>query len=150
MNNKILIAEDNPVSLRLLVYTLQHEGYQVLTTANGLEGLRKTLKEKLNLVILDVTLSGIDSLEVCHRMRTEPQTSQLPILMLSANGEEIDSSTWLNAGTDDYISIPWNPQELVTKIATLLERKRAILSSNLERRFGFEALRYEKEYAYHE
>jgi len=131
MNKKILVTEDDPVSLRLLVYTLQHEGYQVLTTANGLEGLRKAVKEEPDLVILDVMLSGMDGFEVCHRLRTEPQTGQLPILMLSANGEEIDKSTWLNAGVDDYISKPWHHLELVTKIATMLERKSAVLSSKL-------------------
>ena len=124
MNKKVLVTEDDPASLRLLVYTLQHEGYQVFTTANGLEGLRKAVKEEPDLVILDVMLSGIDGFEVCHRLRTEPQTGHLPILMLSANGEEIDKSTWLNAGVDDYISMPWNPRELVTKVATLLEREK--------------------------
>jgi len=128
MNKKILVTEGDPVSLRLLVYTLQHEGYQVLTTANGLEGLRKAVKEKPALVILDVMLSGIDGFEVCHRLRTEPQTGQLPILMLSASGEEIDKSAWLNAGADDYVSMPWHLRELVTKVATLLEREKERLS----------------------
>ncbi len=131
MNKKILVTEGDPVSLKFLVYTLQHEGYQVLTTANGLEGLRKAVKEEPDLVILDVMLSGIDGFEVCHRLRTEPQTGQLPILMLSANGEEIDKSTWLNAGADDYVSVPWHLRELVTKVATLLERKSAVLSTKL-------------------
>ena len=120
-NKKILVTDDDPSSLRLLVYTLQHEGYQVLTAANGLEGLRKALKEKPDLVILDVMLPGIDGYDVCHRLRSDPQTANLPILMLSAKGQEMDKSTGLKVGADYYMSKPWSRSELIPKIASLLK-----------------------------
>ncbi len=130
LNKKILIIEDDPGSLRLIVYSIQHEGYQVLTAANGLEGLRKAVKEEPDLVILDVMLPGMDGFEVCHRLRTEAQTAQLPILMLSAKAQEVDKATGLKVGADDYVSKPWRRFELVTKITTLLERKSAVRAPN--------------------
>ena len=131
MNKKVLVTEDDPSSLRLLVYALQHEGYQVVTATNGLEGLKKALKEQPDLVILDVMLPGMDGFEVCHRLRSEPQTSQLPILMLSAKAQEIDRGIGLKVGADDYITKPWQRLELGAKIATLLERKSAARSEIL-------------------
>ena len=70
MDNKILVIEDDPATLRLMDYSLRHEGYQVLTASNGLEGLRKVQDEKPDLVILDVMLPGIDGFEICHRLRS--------------------------------------------------------------------------------
>jgi len=130
MNKRILVTEDDPARLSLTVYILQHEGYQVLTTANGLEGLRKGLMEKPDLIILDVMLPGMDGFEICRRLRTDSKTAQLPILMLSANGREIDKATALTVGANDYMSQPWHRLEFVTKIATMLEQKSAVLSSN--------------------
>jgi len=120
-NKKILVTEDDPGSLRLMVYTLEHRGYQVLTATNGLEGLRKAIKEKPDLIVLDVMLPGMDGFEVCHRLRTESQTAQLPILMLSVKGQEIDKVTGLKVGADEYVTKPWERSELLAKIATMLE-----------------------------
>ena len=131
MNKKILVIEDNPASLRLIGYTLRHEGYQVLTAPNGLQGLRTAQSEEPDLVVTDLMLPGIDGFEMCHRLRTDPRTAQLPILILSAKGREIDKATALKVGADDYISKPWYRLELVTKIATMLEQKSAVLSAKL-------------------
>jgi len=128
MDKKILVTEDDPASLRLMVYTLQHEGYEVVTAANGLDGLRKALKEKPDLIILDVMLPGIDGFEICHRLRNEPQTAQLPILMLSAKAQEIDKATGLKVGADYYLTKPANPSEIVSRVETLLARKAAARS----------------------
>jgi len=134
MNKRILVIEDDPASLRLVGYSLQHEGYQVLTAPNGLEGLRKARNEEPDLIVLDVMLPGIDGFEICHRLRTDPKTAQLPILMLSAKGREIDKATGLKVGADDYMSKPWPRSELISKIAAMLERKSAAMSSELQRR----------------
>jgi len=93
----------------------------VLTATNGLEGLRKAIKEKPDLIVLDVMLPGMDGFEVCHRLRTESQTAQLPILMLSVKGQEIDKVTGLKVGADEYVTKPWERSELLAKIATMLE-----------------------------
>ena len=130
MDKRILVIEDGPVTLRLIQYTLQQEGYQVLTATNGLAGIRKAQNEEPDLIVLDIMLPGIDGFEICHRLRAEPQTAQLPILMLSAKAQEVDKATGLKVGADDYISKPWHRLELVTKIATILEGKRGVLNSN--------------------
>ncbi len=125
MDNKILIIEDDPGTLRLMVYTLQHEGYQVITAANGLEGLRKAVNDKPDLVVLDVMLPGIDGFEICHRLRADPRTAQLPILMLSDKAQETDKATGLKVGADDYIIKPAAPSETTSRVRTLLAKKKA-------------------------
>ena len=124
MNKKILVVEDDPISLRLIQYTLQHEGYQVLSAPNGLDGMRKVQEEEPDLVILDVMLPGIDGFEVCYRLRAEPQTAQLPILMLSAKAQEMDKTTGLKVGADDYLTKPASPSEIVKRVETLLAQRR--------------------------
>jgi len=131
MNKKILVIEDDPGSLRLIRYTLEREGYQVLTATDGLEGLRKAQNKEPDLIVSDLMLPGIDGFEICRCLRAEPQTAELPIFILSAVVSEIDNETKLKVGADDYISKPWHRLELATKIATMLERKSAVLSSKL-------------------
>jgi two-component system alkaline phosphatase synthesis response regulator PhoP len=123
MNRKILVIEDDPKALRFTRYTLEQEGFQVVTAANGLEGLRKAQMEAPDLIILDVMLPGIDGFEVCHRLRAEPQTAQLPILMISAKAQEVDKATGLKVGADDYVTKPVGPAEIVSRVEALLARK---------------------------
>jgi len=129
MAKKILIIEDDPAISRLVDYSLRHEGHEVITAANGLEGIRKARKEAPDLVILDVMLPGMDGFEICHRLRSEPDTAQLPILMFSAKAQEIDKHTGLNVGADDYLPKPASPAEIVDRVAKLLEKKRGGKSS---------------------
>jgi len=123
MNKKILVIEDDPSALRFIEYTLEQEGYQVLAATNGLAGIRKAKNEEPDLIVLDIMLPGIDGFEICHRLRAEPQTAQLPILMLSAKAQEIDKATGLKVGADDYITKPADPSEIVSRVETLLARK---------------------------
>ena len=131
MNKKILVIEDDPGSLRLIEYTLEQEGYHVLTATNGLEGLRKAKSEEPDLIILDVMLPGVDGFEICHRLRAEPQTAKLPVLMVSAKARGIDKATGLKVGADDYITKPWYRPELVAKIAAMLERNSVVSNCNI-------------------
>jgi len=123
VDKKILVIEDDPATSRLVDYTLRHEGYQVSKASNGLEGIRKVHEEKPDLLILDVMLPGMDGFEICHRLRSEPATAQLPILMFSAKAQEIDKNTGLKVGADDYLSKPADPSEIVKRVAILLARK---------------------------
>lgn len=124
MDKKILVIEDDPATLRLIDYSLRHEGYQVLTASNGLEGIRKAHNEKPDLIILDVMLPGIDGFEICHRLRSEPDTTQLPILMLSAKAQEIDKDTGLKVGADAYLAKPAAPADIVSRVESLLSQKK--------------------------
>jgi len=120
---RILIIEDDPSVLRAISYMLGKEGYDVLTALNGLAGLRKAKEENPDLLILDVMLPGIDGFEVCHRLRAESQTAQLPILMLSAKGQEADRSTGFEVGANEYLTKPVERSVLLSKIEALLAAK---------------------------
>jgi DNA-binding response OmpR family regulator len=123
MDKKILVIEDDAIASRLIEYTLGKEGYEVLLAKNGLEGISKAQSEEPDLIILDIMLPGIDGFEVCHRLRSEPQTAHLPILMLSGKAQEIDKATGLKVGADDYVTKPASPRELANRVKALLERK---------------------------
>jgi DNA-binding response OmpR family regulator len=124
MEKKILVIEDDPATSRLVDYSLRHEGYQVITASNGLEGVRKALSEAPDLVILDVMLPGMDGFEICHRLRSEPTTANLPILMFSAKAQEIDKETGIKVGADDYLTKPAAPAEIVSRVEKLLAKKK--------------------------
>ena len=121
---KILIIEDDPATSRLVSYSLKHEGFEVLTAPNGLDGIRKAHTEKPDLVILDVMLPGMDGFEICHRLKAEPDTAKLPILMFSAKAQEIDKETGLKVGADDYLAKPAAPSDIINHVEKLLATKR--------------------------
>ena len=127
MNNRILVIEDDPIALRLVRYILVKSGYDVVTATRGLEGLRKAQKEEPALIILDIMLPGIDGFEVCQRLRAEPRTAQLPILMLTAKAQESDEVAGLNMGADDYLTKPASPSEIVSRVGALLARAKHAL-----------------------
>jgi two-component system alkaline phosphatase synthesis response regulator PhoP len=124
MEKKILVIEDDPATLRLVDYSLRHAGYQVITSSNGLEGVRKALGESPDLVILDVMLPGMDGFEICNRLKSEPNTAQLPILMFSAKAQEIDKDTGIKVGADEYLTKPAAPSEIVSRVEKLLAKKK--------------------------
>jgi len=105
-------------------YSLRHEGYEVIAALNGLEGIRKAHNDRPDLVILDVMLPGMDGFEICHRLRAEPDTAQLPILMLSAKAQQIDKDTGLKVGADDYLPKPAAPAEIINRVEALLAKKK--------------------------
>jgi len=123
MESKVLVIEDDPATTRLVDYSLRHHGYQVITAANGLEGIRKAQSESPDLVILDVMLPGMDGFEICHRLRTEPATSKIKILMFSAKTQDIDRDTGMKVGADDYLTKPAAPAEIVARVEKLLAAK---------------------------
>jgi DNA-binding response OmpR family regulator len=125
MEKKILVIEDDPATSRLVDYSLRHEGYEVIIAFNGLEGIRKATNEAPDLVILDVMLPGMDGFEICHQLRAQAATAHLPILMFSAKAQEIDKSTGLKVGADDYLPKPAAPAEIVSRVGNLLAQKAA-------------------------
>lgn len=125
MDKKILVIEDDPSVLRLIECTLRQEGCQVLTATNGLTGIRAARNEGPDLVVLDIMLPGMDGFEICHRLRAEPETAQLPILILSAKDHEADRATGLKVGADDYLTKPANPSEIVNRVEILLAKTTA-------------------------
>ncbi len=118
---KILVVDDNPQAATLLEYALQEEGYEAVKALNGLEGLKLAKTERVDLVILDILLPGIDGFEVCHRLRAAPETATTPVIMISAKAREEDRATALRIGADAYFGKPLGMSELMKAIENLLE-----------------------------
>ncbi len=119
MSETILLIDDDPTLLELLAEHIHMAGYQVLMANRGEEGVALALEKEVDLVVLDVMMPGMDGWEVCRRLR---QTSDLPILMLTAKGEEIDKLRGFHLGVDDYVSKPFSFAEVVARIHALLAR----------------------------
>ncbi len=125
MTKKILIVEDDPAALRLTSYTLEAEGYAIITAVNGVEALRKAQQEAPDLLVLDIMLPGIDGFEVCHRLRSDPESPQarMPILMLTAKSQEADREMGQKVGGDLYVAKPATPEELTEAVKGLLAQR---------------------------
>lgn len=133
----ILVVDDEEEIQQLIDYTLNKEGYQVRCVGSGEAALAELRRGLPDLVILDLMLPGVDGLEVCRRLRREPETSQLPIVILSAKGEEADIVVGLELGADDYITKPFSPRVLLARIRAVLRRKQTELpEENAPMRIG--------------
>jgi len=130
MNEKILVIEDDPYALRFIEYTLEQEGYQVLSAKDGLEGIKKARDEHPSLIVLDIMLPGLDGYALCQRLRQKPETSLLPILMLSAKARQEDKDIGLRMGADDYLTKPADPAVIIAKVKALLAGTSQIISKN--------------------
>jgi phosphate regulon transcriptional regulator PhoB len=124
MAQRVLIVEDEPDIRDLLVFHLEREGYQVTACRSGAEALRVARAGPPDLVLLDLMLPELDGLEVCRRLRQDPATQGLPIVMLTARGDEVDRVLGLELGADDYVVKPFSPRELVARIRAVLRRAR--------------------------
>lgn len=121
ITKKILIVEDDPSFSRAINHIIEKEGYEVITASNGMAGLRMAKGENPDLLILDVMLPGLDGFEICHQLRQDPLTENLPIIMLSAKGQEIDRTTGLKVGANEYLTKPVDRALLLEKITSLLD-----------------------------
>ena len=119
---KLLVIEDEADILELLVYNLSREGYAVTGCRDGQEGLRRAQKELPGLILLDLMLPGMDGIEVCTRLKAGHATRAIPVVMVTAKGEESDIVLGLGVGADDYIVKPFSPRELVARVRAVLRR----------------------------
>ena len=119
---KILIIEDEHDILEVMRYNLQREGYEVLTSSDGAEGLECAREESPDMVLLDLMLPGLDGLDVCRRLKERSLTRSIPIIMVTAKGEESDIVIGLGMGADDYVVKPFGPRELVARVKAILRR----------------------------
>ena len=129
-NERILIVDDEEDVLELVQYNLDRSGYHVETAISGEQALTKTKKKIPDLIILDLMLPGMDGLEVCKQLKSDVKTEGVPIIMLTAKGEEADIVTGLELGADDYVTKPFSPKVLVARVRRLLHRA---VSRDLER-----------------
>jgi two-component system, OmpR family, alkaline phosphatase synthesis response regulator PhoP len=119
---RVLIIEDDKDIVELVRYNLAHEGYQVSSVADGATGLAQVRKLPPDVLLLDLMLPKISGLEVCKEIRRDPSLNRLPILMVTARGEEADRVVGLEMGADDYVTKPFSPRELVARVKALLRR----------------------------
>ena len=124
----ILVVDDEPALRDALSYTLGKEGYRVELAATGVEALRAARRGQPDAVVLDVMLPGMDGLQVCRTLRTE---STVPILLLSAKGEEVDRILGLEIGADDYLTKPFAMRELLARIKAMLRRAEMVKPATL-------------------
>jgi len=117
---RILIIEDDPSFSRAINHIVEKEGYEVSTASNGMTGLRMAKDNPPDLLILDVMLPGLDGFEICSQLRADESTEKLPIVMLSAKGQEADKTTGLSVGANEYLTKPIDRALLLEKIASLL------------------------------
>ena len=119
MAKRILLVDDEPLILKGLRFTLEQEGYEIITAADGEEALKIFFEQSVDLVLLDVMLPKLDGIQVCQRIR---ESSNVPILMLTAKGEDMDKILGLEYGADDYMTKPFNILEVKARIKTVLRR----------------------------
>jgi sigma-B regulation protein RsbU (phosphoserine phosphatase) len=122
--NTVLVVDDDVNIRRLLEINLSHEGYEVITAGNGKEALEKAFSHRPDLVILDRMMPVMDGMEACRRLRENPNTKEIPIIMVTALRETIDKVSGLSIGADDYITKPFDPDEVMARVKTMLRRAR--------------------------
>jgi len=122
MTEKILVVEDEPHIQELLEYNLRQDGFSVVLCSRGDQAVEAVQKHKPDLMILDLMLPGIPGTDVCRSLKASPLTAELPIIMLTARGEESDKILGLELGADDYVTKPFSPRELVARVKAVLRR----------------------------
>jgi two-component system, OmpR family, alkaline phosphatase synthesis response regulator PhoP len=138
--SRIIAIEDEPDILEVIQYNLRKEGYEVTGVENGEEGLNLVRKDLPDLVLLDLMLPGMDGLEVCRRLKYEAATRAIPVIMVTAKGEESDVVLGLEVGADDYLTKPFGPRELVARVRAILRRSTHRVEGDGPRRIVFEKL----------
>jgi len=118
----ILIIDDEKDLIELVRYNLDKEGYDVISASDGQTGLDIAQRHKLDLIVLDLMMPGMEGLEVCRRLRSDPRTARIPVIMLTAKATEADRVVGLELGADDYITKPFAPREMVARVKAILRR----------------------------
>ena len=130
MAARILIVEDEAALSTLLSYNLEKEGFTVRVAADGEQALQALAEDPPDLVLLDWMLPHLSGIEICRQIRRGPATRELPVIMLTARGEEADRIRGLDTGADDYVTKPFSPAELVARVRALLRRARPALEAD--------------------
>ncbi len=121
---KILVVDDEEDILELVRYNLLKNGYRVTCVSSGEQAIEKLKQETPQIILLDLMLPGMDGLDVCRNLRSNPATSSIPIIMITAKGEDADIVSGLELGADDYLTKPFSPRVLLARIRALLRRNK--------------------------
>ncbi len=129
---KILVVDDEEDILELLRFNLTKEGFTVVCAASGEEALKSAISNRPDLILLDLLLPGMDGLEVAKRLKSDPSTKEIPVIMVTAKGEEADIVTGLEVGAEDYITKPFSRKVLIARVRAVLRRKAAAQTDGQE------------------
>jgi len=121
-NQTVLLVDDEEHILELLKFNLLNAGFKVMTALNGEDAIKYCQEALPDIILLDVMLPGMDGLETCKRLKSQPRTASIPIIMITAKSEEIDKLLGFELGVDDYITKPFNLRELIARVKALLRR----------------------------
>ena len=121
---KILVVDDEEDILELVKYNLAKEGYQVVSALSGEQALTRAREDNPDVILLDLMLPGLDGLDVCRHLKNNPNTSAIPVIMLTAKVEDADIVSGLELGADDYITKPFSPRVLLARIKAVLRRRK--------------------------
>jgi two-component system phosphate regulon response regulator PhoB len=124
----ILVVEDEAALVELLRYNLEREGFEVVATASGEEALLIVDERRIDLMLLDWMLPHMSGIEVCRQLRRKPESRNLPVIMLTARGEQSDRVRGLETGADDYVTKPFAPEELIARINAVMRRSRPAIA----------------------
>jgi two-component system phosphate regulon response regulator PhoB len=142
MSTHILVVEDERDLLRVMTYNLQQAGFDVVGAPSAAMALRAVREEPFDLVLLDLMLPDLPGTEVCKRLKADPQTAHIPVVMVTAKGEEIDRIVGFELGADDYVVKPFSVRELVLRVRAILRRSEG--PSDVEERFVFGRLEVDR------
>ena len=131
MKTCILIADDEPNQLELMDFNLTNAGFSIIKASNGIHALELIENHSPDLIILDWMMPKMSGIDVCRTLRSRSETKQIPIIILSARSEDSDKSLGLDTGADDYISKPFSPKELISRVKALLRRARPALVNDI-------------------
>ena len=130
---KIVVIEDEPDIVEVISYNLKREGYNVLAVDRGDESINLIRNQSPSLIILDLMLPGMDGLSVCRQLKSDPIVNDIPVIIISAKGEESDIVVGLELGADDYLTKPFSPRELLARVKAVLRRGQVKESQSKER-----------------
>lgn len=120
MRKKVLIVDDEPTTVQLLEYVLEKNNYDSISAFSGLKAIEKVKEEKPDLILLDVMMPGMDGIEVCQTLKEDASTKDIPIIFLTALGQESDVVRGLKIGASGYITKPFNPSDLMAQVNMLI------------------------------
>lgn len=122
---KVLVVDDDPVILELLRLNFEMEGFEVVSAADGKAGYEQALAEAPDLVVSDIMMPGVDGLQMLQKLRSDPETADLPVLLVSAKAQQSEIQKGLDLGADDYVTKPFDPLELLDRVNALLAQPRS-------------------------
>jgi Response regulators consisting of a CheY-like receiver domain and a winged-helix DNA-binding domain len=140
---KILVVDDEEHIIELIKFNLESLGYKVITASNGIDAVKLAKEELPNLILLDLMLPGKDGYDVCKDIRKEAPMANIPIIMITAKGEELDKILGLELGADDYITKPFSVRELLARVKAVLRRTAAVVNEQ-NYKFGDISIDFQK------